>query len=45
MVEITCPDWCELSGEEEHAARLWDKEGHCVHQKEVAVADPSSTMW
>ena len=41
MVEITCPTWCELSAEE-HAARLWDNEGRCIHQTVVTVADPSS---
>src|SRR4051812_40636034 len=39
MVEITCPAWCELSAED-HADRLWDNEGRCVHQTEVTVADP-----
>jgi hypothetical protein len=44
MVEIACPAWCELSTDE-HASRLWDNEGRCVHQTVVTVADPESKQW
>ncbi|HEX5086365.1 MAG TPA: hypothetical protein VFV89_01060 [Nocardioides sp.] len=40
MVEITCPTWCQLTADE-HASRLWDNEGRCVHQTQVTVADPT----
>ena len=39
LVEITCPTWCEVSTEE-HACRLWENEGRCVHQVLVSIADP-----
>jgi hypothetical protein len=39
LVEITCPTCCGVSADE-HASRLWDNEGRCVHQAVVTVADP-----
>jgi hypothetical protein len=39
LVEITCPTWCGVSADE-HAARLRENEGRCVHQTLVTVADP-----
>jgi hypothetical protein len=38
-VEITCPTWCGVSADE-HASRLWDNEGRCVHRTLITVADP-----
>ena len=39
-IEITCPTWCEISADE-HAARLWENEGRCVHQTHVVTRDPA----
>ena len=39
-LEITCPVWCEVSADE-HAARLWENEGRCVHRTHVTVVDPA----
>ena len=39
-IEITCPAWCEISADE-HAARLWQNEGRCVHRTLVTVKDPA----
>jgi hypothetical protein len=39
MLEIICPTWCGISADE-HASRLWDNEGRCVHQTVVTVDDP-----
>jgi hypothetical protein len=40
LVEITCPAWCEVSAEE-HALRLWENEGRCIHQVLRTVTDPT----
>ena len=39
-IEINCPAWCEVSPEQ-HAARLYDNEGRCIHQTAVSVVDPA----
>jgi hypothetical protein len=39
LIGITCPTWCGVSADE-HASRLWDNEGRCVHQTVVTVEDP-----
>jgi hypothetical protein len=38
-IEIRCPAWCEVSADQ-HAARLWENEGRCLHQAAVIVPDP-----
>jgi hypothetical protein len=40
LVEISCPDWCQIPAED-HASRLWANEGRCVHQVVLTVADPT----
>ena len=40
LVEITCPDWCQVRAED-HASGLWANEGRCVHEILLAVADPA----
>jgi hypothetical protein len=39
LLEITCPTWWGVSADQ-HASRLWDNEGRCVHQTGVTVVDP-----
>ena len=39
LVEIVCPAWCVVSADD-HARRLWENEGRCVHRTAVTVADP-----
>ena len=43
LIEITCPSWCRISIDE-HALRLWNNEGRCVHEKLVTVADPRGKL-
>ena len=38
-IEINCPAWCEVSPEE-HAARLYENEGRCIHQTAVVRGRP-----
>jgi hypothetical protein len=40
VIEISCPAWCEVSADQ-HASRMWENEGRCVHRAAVGVRDPA----